>query len=172
MNDVTLTVGALTLVMLILALYIALRDREINRKLALMERGIDTLNDELYRLTKELEKSRRELHERIVRFELEQRSGVAEVPEGVWEERLAPLREETAQLKTALARHEAEAEEKLAVLRKHLKETMMASGGGVPDEQRILQLHAQGLDSETIAKKLRMGKGEVELVLRFAKING
>ncbi len=171
MNDVTLTVGALTLVMLILALYIALRDRELSRKLTLVEQSIEVLNNELFKVAKELEKSRRELHERIVRFELEQRSGVAEIPEGVWEERLAPLKEETAQLKTALARHEAEAEEKLTALRKRLKETMMASGG-VPDEQRILQLHAQGLDSETIAKKLRMGKGEVELVLRFAKING
>ncbi len=168
MNETVLIVGALAAAMLIMVIYTAVKDRETSRKIAMMEAGIEALNRELYKLQKEIEGMKSATDESMVQSE----------PSAVDEERigkmvnrkLKPFLLEMEHLRLR-AEQAAEFEERLDSLEAKIRQLLFANEHAAPDEQKILQLHAQGLDSESIAKQLRLGKGEVELVLKFSRLN-
>jgi uncharacterized protein (DUF3084 family) len=169
-NETVLITGGLAVVMLIIVLYMAVRDRETSRKMAMMEAGIDGLNQEIFKIAKELDRLRKEVHEEMMRFELEQRQD-HEPSEQMLNKKLQPFVLRIQQLQERVDAMDEELRERVGELDGRVRQIAFAADHAAPDEQKILQLHAQGLDSETIAKQLRLGKGEVELVLKFSKIH-
>ncbi|WP_457596070.1 DUF6115 domain-containing protein [Hydrogenimonas sp.] len=170
MSELVWAVVGLAGALLIVVLYMAVKDRETSRKLAMMEAGIDGVNQEIFKIARELERLEKRLHEEMLRFELEQRQ--AHEPNDAWlQARLEPLMKEVASLKEEVARIGGDMRAKMESIDEKVRTVAFAVDHSAPDEQKILQLHAQGMDSETIAKQLRLGKGEVELVLKFAKIH-
>ncbi len=171
MNEMVLAVGGLAAALLIVVLYMAVRDRETSRKLAMLERSIDTLNQELFALEKKVEESRRQLLEELMKFELQERQEGVESAEVALRKELRPFTLQLQQLQEQVDAIREELGERVEKLDGKVRQVAFASEHAAPDEQKILQLHAQGMDAESIAKQLRLGKGEVELVLKFSKIH-
>jgi DNA-binding NarL/FixJ family response regulator len=170
MNETVLMIGGLAVVLFIVVLYMAVRDKETSRKLAMLEAGIDGVNRETFKIAKELERLRKEVHEEMLRFELEQRQE-HEPSEQLLNKKLQPFVLRIQQLQERVDAMSEELQGRLEELDGKVRRVTFAADHAAPDEQKILQLHAQGLDSDTIAKQLRLGKGEVELVLKFSKIH-
>ncbi|WP_201351893.1 DUF6115 domain-containing protein [Hydrogenimonas urashimensis] len=171
MNETFWMMAGLAVIMLIIVLYMAVKDREVSRKLAMMEAGFDGLNREIFRLSKAMESLRKSLKEEMMRFELEERKEHGELPEQLLNKKLQPFVLQIQHLQEQIDAIHTELQERVEKLDGKVRRVTFAAEHSAPDEQKILQLHAQGLDSETIAKQLRLGKGEVELVLKFSKIH-
>ncbi len=168
MNETVVLIAALAGVMLIIILYIAVKDKETSRKLAMMEAGIDALNREIFKISKEIEaieesikKSRRETVES---------GGEHEPVDKIINKKLRPFALEVDHLRERVE-EVRECMQRVERLDEKIRQVVFANEHAAPDEQKILQLHAQGMDTESIAKQLRLGKGEVELVLKFSKLN-
>jgi len=166
-NETLLLIGALSAVMLITILYIAVKDRETSRKLSMMEAGMDGLNRELFKIAKEMESIEKRLEES--RMPLSEESSDPEVIDKMVNTKLKPFVLEVEHLGKRLDTLE-QMRERLDEVEAKIRQVLFANEHTAPDEQKILQLHAQGMDAESIAKQLRLGKGEVELVLKFSKL--
>ncbi len=171
MNEMSLVVGALAAALLIVVLYMAVRDKQTTRKLAMLERSIDTLNQELFTLDKNLKESRRQLLEELMKFELQERQQGVESAEVTLRKELRPFTVQLQELQEQVDAIRKELGERVEKLDGKVRQVAFVSEHTAIDEQKILQLHAQGMDAERIAKQLRLGKGEVELVLKFSKIH-
>ena len=171
MNETVWMIGGLAVVMLIVVLYMAVKDRETSRKMAMMEAGIDGLGREIFNIAKAVEKMKREVREEMVRRELELRQGGEEDLEHLVNRKLQPFVLQLQHLQEQVEAMRTELQERVEKLDGKVRQVTFATEHAAPDEQKILQLHAQGMDAESIAKQLRLGKGEVELVLKFSKIH-
>ena len=164
-------IAGLALVLLIVVIYMAVKDRETSRKLAMMEAGMDGMNREIFKLSKEIEGMKKAFNEELMRIELEQRHEGGETSDRLINKKLQPFALQVQHLQEQIDAIHTELQERVEKLDGKVRQVAFAAEHSAPDEQKILQLHAQGLDSETIAKQLRLGKGEVELVLKFSKIH-
>ena len=171
MNETVWMIGGLAVVMLIVVLYMAVKDRETSRKMAMMEAGIDGLGREIFNIAKAVEKMKKEVREEMVRRELELRQGGEEDLEHLVNRKLQPFVLQLQHLQEQVEAMRTELQERVEKLDGKVRQVTFATEHAAPDEQKILQLHAQGMDAESIAKQLRLGKGEVELVLKFSKIH-
>ncbi len=171
MDDRGVILAILVVVAVLLTLYIVIRDREINRKAALLERAIDILNKEIYKVAQKSEAHLDEIIERVAGLEarLENRDESRTMKESAERQM---MEREIRRLKEAMTEQSETMQARLAELEGKIRQMTIAVDHAAPDEQTILKLHAAGMNAESIAKKLRMGKGEVELVLRFAKMKG
>jgi len=168
-NETLLIVAILAGVMLIVVIYMAIKDRETSRKLAMMESGIDGENQEIFELSKTIEKLEKKVTRELEEFT--RQTIELEVDERVVDEKLQPLALQVERLQEQIDRIHTELQERVERLDCKVRQVTFAAEHTAPDEQKILQLHAQGLDSASIAKQLHLGKGEVELVLKFSKIH-
>ncbi len=169
MNETVLLIAALAAVMLITIIYIAVKDRETSRKLSMMEAGMDGLNRELFKMAKEIESLEKRLEEGSLPA-VEEASDT-ETVDSMVNRKLKPFVLEVEHIGRQIGELE-QMRERLDTLEAKIRQVLFANEHTAPDEQKILQLHAQGMDAESIAKQLRLGKGEVELVLKFSKLGG
>ncbi len=169
MNETVLLIAALAAVMLITIIYIAVKDRETSRKLSMMEAGIDGLNRELFKMAKEIETLEKMVEEG--RLTAAEEASDTETLDRMVNRKLKPFVLEVEHLGGQIGELER-IRERLDALETKIRQALFANEHTAPDEQKILQLHAQGMDAESIAKQLRLGKGEVELVLKFSKLGG
>ncbi|RUM44950.1 MAG: hypothetical protein DSY46_04210 [Hydrogenimonas sp.] len=169
MNETLLMIAILTGVLLILVVYMAVKDREASRKFMMIESSIDGLNQELFRLSKEFEAMKQKWSKEL--GELSHHMSESELQSDVVDQRLQPLNQDIQYIQEELEKRYTELKERLEWLDGKVRQVSLISEHSVLDEQKILQLHEQGMDSASIAKQLRLGKGEVDLVLKFAKIH-
>ena len=170
MNETVWMIAGLAVVLLIVVLYMAMRDKETMKKIAMLEAGIDGMGRELFRIEKSLESLEKEFRERMDTLAKQSPEPEISVDREV-AAALEPFVIQLHRLQESVDTIREELEGRLERLDGKVRQVAFAADHMVPNEQKILQLHAQGLDSETIAKQLRMGKGEVELVLKFSKIH-
>ncbi len=168
MNETLWIVALLAVAMLSITLYMVVRERETSRKMAMMEAGIDGVNRELFKLSKEVESIRKELLAEY-RNVVESRD-LSEPVDTIVNGKLRPFVLELERLQERIEEL-GEFRERLDRLDSKVRQVTFVNEHSAPDEQKILQLHSQGMDTESIAKQLRLGKGEVELVLKFSKLN-
>ncbi len=167
-NETLLIVAILSGVVFIMILYIAIKDKEVSRKLVMIEASIDGLNREIFKISKELQTIEKSLLEKH-KDSLEVQENGESIDKSINKKlkpflyRLEHMQEKIDEL--------SQFQEKLDRLDMKMRQVVFANEHAAPDEQKILQLYAKGMDSESIAKKLRLGKGEVELVLKFSKLN-
>ena len=162
-----LVIAILATVMLIVIVYLAIKDKESARKIAMIETGIDTLNQELFRVNKELESLRKQIKELSGQdIEID-----TEMIDSMVLEKLKPFALQMQNLDEKVAFLSEDLSENLERIQNQMRQITFANDHTVPNEKQILQLYSQGLDAESIAKQLRLGKGEVEFVLKFSKIH-
>ncbi len=160
-------IAALATVMLIVIIYLTIKDKESTRKIAMLETGIDTLNQELFRITKEIESLKKELKESDEKvLEID-----TEMIDSIVHNKLKPFAVQMQNMDEKITFLSEDLFENLERIQNQMRHITFANDHTVPSEKQILQLHSQGMDAESIAKQLRLGKGEVELVLKFSKIH-
>jgi len=164
-----LMIATLATVMLIVIIYLAIKEKESARKMAMIETGIDTLNQELFRINKELESLKKQMKDSS---NLEKEIEIdTEMIDSIVHNKLKPFAVQMQSLDEKVAFLSEDLFENLERIQNQMRHLTFANDHTVPNEKQILQLHSQGMDAESIAKQLRLGKGEVELVLKFAKIH-
>jgi len=164
-----LMIATLAIVMLIVIVYLAIKDKESARKIAMIETGIDTLNQELFRINKELESLKKQIKDSDgIDKDIEIDT---EMIDSIFHNKLKPFAVQMQNLDEKVAFLSEDLFENLERIQNQMRQITFANDHTVPNEKQILQLHSQGLDTESIAKQLRLGKGEVELVLKFSKIH-
>jgi len=166
-NEIVLMIAALATVMLIVIIYLAIKEKESARKMAMIETGIDTLNQELFKITKELESLEKRLNKPVEeKIDIDE-----EVVESIVQSKLKPFAIQMQNLDERVSFLSEDLFENIERIQNQMRHITFANDHMVPNEKQILQLHSQGMDAESIAKHLRLGKGEVELVLKFSKIH-
>jgi len=166
-NELILMVAALAVVMLIVIIYLAIKEKESARKMAMIETGIDVLNQELFKINKELESIEKRLKENK-----ESNSEISvEFLESMVDEKLSPIIDQIGNFDDKIAYISENLAENLEIIQNKVKQLTIPNEHVSSYDKQVLQLYSQGIDPESIAKQLRIGKGEVDLILRFSKLH-
>ena len=168
MNELVLMVAALAFVMLIIIIYLAIKEKESARKMRMIETGIDMLNQEIFKINKELEMIQKRLKEE----QKKENEIDVELLNSFVDSKISPLMEQMESFEDRIAFLSDNLAQNLEAIQTKIKQLTMPSEHISSYDKQVLQLYSEGLDPESIAKQLRIGKGEVDLILRFSKLNG
>jgi hypothetical protein len=140
--------------MLFLFFYILNRDKVIDNKLAGFELSLEEINQEIFKLKKE------------VNF-LKQNNNFEEI-EKIIEEIVDSIKKAEQKYLTKLE----QIEEKVSILEnKNKKNNFDFSNVSMQDEEKIKKLYKSGYSVEEISRELRIPAGEIELVLKFSNLS-
>ncbi|GAX87711.1 conserved hypothetical protein [Lebetimonas natsushimae] len=140
--------------MLFLFFYIINRDKITENKLAGLELSLEEINQEIYKLKKEVKN-------------LKQNSGLEEI-EPIIEEVVDSIKKVEKKYFIKLN----EIEEKINILENNSKKKIFDfSNINTQDEERIKNLYKNGYSIEEISRELRIPAGEIELVLKFSNLS-
>jgi Na+/phosphate symporter len=140
--------------MLFLFFYILNRDKVIDNKLAGFELSLEEINQEIFKLKKE------------VNF-LKQNNNFEEI-EKIIEEIVDSIKKAEQKYLTKLE----QIEEKVSILEnKNKKNNFDFSNVSMQDEEKIKKLYKSGYSIEEISRELRIPAGEIELVLKFSNLS-
>ncbi|ACM92701.1 conserved hypothetical protein [Nautilia profundicola AmH] len=135
---------------LFLFFYMLKRDKNVDSKLAAMELALEDINQEVYKLKKEL-------NNKDTQRMLEEMESVIE-----------KLVENIKKMEEKNIKYIKELENKLFSVEHSMKSKMVDfSNINKTDEQRIINLYKNGYSIEEISRELRIPAGEVELVIKF-----
>ena len=156
--------GAVGFVFFVLLIYIQTKDSETSKKFFLYEKAIEDLNKKIYDLEKELKQkdsvlSKQEIKEYIdenIEESLQKITQFALSLKKEQEKTISDIREEVS--------------EKLEAIDEKIKNFTLMPDSYQSNEKKILNLYNKGLSVSEIARNLRIGIGEVELVLKIEGI--
>lgn len=159
--------GGGALFLLLLLAYLYLKEMETNKRLRHFEKSIEELNKQLYKLQKKIKEDEveSEFSSSALSHSLRQ-----EVKEAV-NNAAAGIYQSVERVEALWMEHRDRVDEKIVILEERVKEMgyFPTSPNGV-DEARILSMFKDGWSIDSIAKELRIGKGEVEFTLKLANI--
>ncbi len=156
--------GAGGFAVFILLVYIYTKDSETSKKFFLYEKSIEDLNKKIYDLEKILNKNKnsfdkeeiQEYVDELVEENFEKITGFIVASKKEQEEKFNEIKDEVI--------------EKLGNLEEKIKNFTSLSESYVSNEKKIISLYNKGLSVSEIARNLRVGIGEVELVLKIEGI--
>ncbi len=156
--------GAMAFVFLILLIYIYTKDGETSRKFFLYEKAIEDLNKKVYDLEKELKQKESGIDKQEIKEYIDENI----------EESLQKITQFVVSFKNEeekyLSEIEDNMEEKLTILEDKIKNFTVMPDSYSSNEKKIVSLYNKGLNVSEIARNLRIGIGEVELVLKIEGI--
>jgi len=159
-----LIIGLICLVLLILMIYLYTKDSESSRKFFLYERAIEDLNKKIY----ELEKSSKREHS--ADDDEEFKNYIDEIFESSMEKIthfiVTSRKKDEEDIKKLIDKVDS----KLAHVEEKLKAINTIPESYQMNDKKIVNLYEKGLSVSEIARNLRVGIGEVELVLKIAGI--
>jgi regulator of replication initiation timing len=140
--------------MLFLFFYIINRDKITENKLAGLELGLEEINQEIFKLKKELKN-------------LKEKNNLTEM-ETIIEEIVDSVKSVEKKYLSKLN----ELEERMEILENSSKKKVFDfSNVNTQDEERIKNLYKNGYSIEEISRELRIPAGEIELVLKFSNLS-
>lgn len=152
-------------IVLVVANY--LRSMDTYKRLRRFERGIEDLNKEMYKIKKWIKDN--ELENQYTNSALSNKIK-AEVRDAI-NNGLIKVQRQIEILESDINKQNDYMEEKTLMLEEKLRElNYMPSNGNTIDEKRINALFRDGWSIDAIAKEMRLGKGEVEFILKLANI--
>ncbi|MCI5969353.1 DUF6115 domain-containing protein [Helicobacter sp.] len=172
----------LAIVFILLIVYLYLKEGEGNKRARRYEKSIEELNKEVYRLTKRIKEQESELERFKVNIKAQiyqdTRLEMKNLLDANLSAQVAPLRNDMESLKAewqgakcALESVE-HLENKMFALEDRIKEFVYTPTSPTNiDEGRIIAMFKEGWSVDSIAKELRIGKGEVEFTLKFANLS-
>ena len=154
-------------VLLIIVLYIYIKDAENSKHISSLAEAIEQLQQEMHksrknfetRLQQRLEEEAKKYEERLNR---ELNSQLKELTE--------PISYMIEELQNRYDHSKAEIETRLANAEDGLKNLTMPMSSNLVDDHKIVSMFQQGISTENIAKELRISKHEVEFALKLAKL--
>jgi phage shock protein A len=160
-------VGVVFLVVIVL-IFMSLKDSEVSKKLSRYEQSIENLSQQNHQLRKEIIK----LGKQRDRF-------IAEMDE-ILEDRIKekvqhsvyPLIESMREIENVMQSFQDEQIERINRIEEKSNEIsyIPSSNSTISNEKLIISQYAQGKSEAAIAKDLRIGIGEVDLVLKLANL--
>lgn len=170
------------IVFLLLIVYLYLKESEGGKRTRRYEKSIEELNKEVYRLQKRIKEQEGELERFKVNIKTQiyqdTRLEMKNLIDANLNAQVAPLRNDMESLKTQWQRtkvyleHIEHLEHKIFALEERYKELSYTPTSPTNiDEGRIVAMFKDGWSVDSIAKELRIGKGEVEFTLKFANLS-
>ncbi len=168
MSIETLAFIALASLVVIIFLMVYIRDVEINKKLAIYERSIEELNYQNHVLNKAL-KDMAVKEEPIDLKALEKR--ILELTKQEIQQTVVPMVSSLQDIETIIESFKEEQSARIDRLESRTKEMSgLPTGTSSSNEKMIVAQYARGRSEAEIAKDLRIGIGEVDLVLKLANL--
>lgn len=138
----------------LLAVFVVLRDAALAKKMSVYENAFEVLNKNLFLLEKKVKAG----------------AGPDEIEASI-ASRLLPVTQSFVSVIKELQENETEFQKnidsRLATLEERYKALFTPSSDLGGDDKRIMAMHGQGYSAEEIARELRVSVGSVEFVLRL-----
>lgn len=172
----------IAIVFILLIVYLYLKEGENAKRARRYEKSIEELNKEVYRLQKRIKEQENELEhfKTHIKAQIYQdmRLEMKNLLDSNLHTQIMPIKVEMESLKTQWNdcknnfRDLGDLENKIFHLVERLKEFVYTPSNPTNiDEGRIISMFKDGWSVDSIAKELRIGKGEVEFTLKFANLN-
>ncbi len=147
--------------------YIYIKDTQTSRKFFLYEKAIEELNKKVYELEKNNFAKKNDTEDiRIKDIENDIENRLKEETEKITNYIVAVQNEFKSELKTNIS----ELYSKIENIEEKFKNFYSVSDNYQSNNKQIVSLHEKGLSVSEIARNLRVGMGEVELVLKLAGV--
>lgn len=168
MDNFTLIIGiAVVLIIICLVLFIYIKDKESLRKNQQLEKAIDTLSKEVYKTRKWIQES--ETQAEFANSTLG--TNIKNEVKNNLNTNLSNLYTHIQTLQESIQKDRDYFEEKIISLENKIKEFgYFSTSDSDVDEKRIIAMFQDGWSVDSIAKELRIGRGEVEFILKLADI--
>ena len=171
----------IAVVLVLLIIYMYLKEGESNKRSRRYEKSIEELNKEVYRLQKRIKEQESALeHFKVgIKAQIYQdtRLEMKKLLDSNLGTQVVPLRADMESLKAQWQSHQKalenieHLENKIFSLEDRIKEFAYTPTNPTNiDEGRIISMFKDGWSVDSIAKELRIGKGEVEFTLKFANL--
>lgn len=176
-ENILLWVGVgVGLVFALLIIYFYLKDAENTKRSKRYEKSIEDLNKEIYRLQKKLKAYESDLEgfKQSIKQQIYQdtRLEMKNLIDTNLHSQVMPLRSQIERLNEEYKQYKEEVEGKVFTLEDRIKEFAYTPTNPTNiDEGRIISMFKDGWSVDSIAKELRIGKGEVEFTLKFANLD-
>lgn len=175
-ENILLWIGAgVSLIFALLMVYFYLKDIDNTKKFKRYEKSIEDLNKEVYRLQKKLKTYESDLESFRQKFKQQIYQDIRLEMKNLIDTNLhsqvMPLRSQMERLNEEYKQYKEEIEGKIFMLEDRIKEFAYTPTNPTNiDEGRIIAMFKDGWSVDSIAKELRIGKGEVEFTLKFANL--
>ena len=160
-------VGVVFLVVIVL-IFMSLKDSEVSKKLSRYEQSIENLSQQNHRLRKEIIELGKQRDKFIAEMDdiLEDR-----IKEKV-QQSVYPLIESMREIENVMQSFQEEQIERINRIEEKSNEVsyIPSSNSSISNEKLIISQYASGKSEAAIAKDLRIGIGEVDLVLKLANL--
>jgi len=157
-------IAAASLFLIIIFIYMYIKDSEISRKFYLYEKAIEDLNKKIYTLEKNSKNVKKEIDIDEIREYIDER-----IEENI-EKITSFVVESHNKTEKSVKEIVDNLMEKIDIVDEKIKKYSALPDTYQSNDKRVVSLYNNGLTVSEIAKNLRMGIGEVELVLKIAGI--
>jgi DNA-binding NarL/FixJ family response regulator len=163
----TLAFFALSALVVIIFLMVYIRDIEVNKKLLMYEKSIEELNFQNHQLSKNIKELAH--HETIDPQEIEKRM-LEKVKQEI-QNTVIPMVSSLQDIESIMQTFQIEQTARIDRIESRTKEmSCMPTSSFSSNEKMIVSQYAKGKSEAEIAKDLRVGIGEVDLVLKLANL--
>ena len=157
----------LTVLIVIIFLMMSMKDSETNKKLSRYEQSIDNLSQQNHRFRKEII----ELSKQRDRFIAEMEEILEDKIKEKVQHSVYPLIESMREIENVMQSFQDEQIERIDKMEERSTEiSYIPSGNTASNEKLIIAQYGSGKSEAAIAKDLRIGIGEVDLVLKLANL--
>ncbi len=169
-------VVGIAVIFILFLFYLYFKERESTKRANRYETSIEELNKEVYRLQKKLKDSENQLEkfQQTLKQQIyqETRLEMKNVLDSNLFTQISPLKSDIQALQEEWREYQEKTENKMVVLEERIKEFAYTPSNPTNiDEGRIVSMYKDGWSVDSIAKELRIGKGEVEFTLKFANLD-
>ncbi len=160
-------IGVAVLVLIVFVL-MSIKDSEINKKLSRYEQSIENLTQQNHTFRKEIINLTKQKEEFLSQID----DIVEERLKEKIQQSLYPIIESMREIESVMQRFQDEQIERINRIEEKANEKnyIPTSNSSISNEKLIISQYAQGKSEAAIAKDLRIGIGEVDLVLRLANL--
>ena len=176
-NTDLLIFGGFGAVLILIIIYIMVKDGEQSKKISYLEHSIDRLHNQLYDNQKELRKIQAKHDEAGTASTqnspaagLDDKQIKSFINQEV-KKVLEPISEALNQTESSMKDFQSSMQDRFDTVENRVKQTVMMPETNMNDEEKIVSLYKEGKSVDDIAKQFRIGAGEVELIIKFANLN-
>lgn len=167
MSIETLAFIGLTALVIIIFLMVFVRDMEINKKLLIYEKSIEELNYQNHVLNKAINDISKKENVEIKVFEQK----MVERMKSEVQNTILPMISSLQDIETIMENFKEEQSARIDRIESRTKEmNCLPSSTSSSNEKMIVAQYARGKSEAEIAKDLRIGIGEIDLVLKLANL--
>lgn len=159
-------VGGVGFVLVCVLAYMIIKDKDTSKRISRFESAIETIAKEIYKI----QKSQQKLEASLASQEfLSTENGESKF--NATNDKLIALNKKLIELDKDIDLLRNHYDEKIMSLENRVREYgSFSSSGGDIDEKKIIDMFQNGFSVDSIAKELRIGRGEVEFTLKLANI--